>query len=399
MIDTLLGKISGLFEKDFLFASLLPALLFLPAVAATFAYAVGMEGIWAWMGAWTPLDKTVIIGVCSFAVVIFAYVLQALRPAFAHFWSGDSPVWLAGLGLVAEKWQRRQYRSRREKTSPSKAWKGLLSELEKQVLDALQTVKPLPKAKLEPENRWELTYAIKSLSDDPDLAKASVQKLIAAYKRYDQTELRDVYAQLKKTLTDRADTEETAWRSELVGLDRRFGSFATIRATELGNIIASYNEYASKRYKIETSVFWPRLRKVMTAEFGAIVQEPRVLLDFAVTMASLAAIYAALVLVVGPWIWFSYGYWLSAAGVAAVVAFFFYRVSVSAATQLGELIRASFDLFRLDLLKALGRPRPATFDEELRYWRELNDLTFYGDVSAFMIAPAPAPAEKPAQQP
>jgi hypothetical protein len=48
-------------------------------------------------------------------------------------------------------------------------------------------------------------------------------------------------------LTDRAEIEEGTWKTEHVALDREFGSFATIRATQLGNVIASYNQYAAKR--------------------------------------------------------------------------------------------------------------------------------------------------------
>ena len=392
MIDTLLGRVSGLFEKDFLFASLLPALIFLPAIAATFAYAIGFEGIWAWVGAWTALDKTVIVGVCSFAVVIFAYVLQAMRPAFAHFWSGDSPLLLAGLGPIAEIWQQCRYSRQRNKTSPSKVWSELRKELEKKVLDILQNTTPLPSEKLEPKRQRQWMRALVGLSSKPERATTTVQGFIEVYKRYDQKDLSDLYGELKKRLTDRADSEETGWQTGVVALDRQFGRFATIRPTELGNIIASYNEYAAKRYNIETSIFWPRLRKVISSEYSAIVQEPRILLDFALTMASLAVLYAALALLFGPWIWFSYGYWIGIAAAAGLVAYFFYRLSVSAATQLGELIRASFDLFRLDLLASLGRPRPASFDEELRYWREMNDLAFYGDARPFKIA-SPAAAE------
>jgi hypothetical protein len=125
MIDTLLGKVSALFEKDYLFASLLPVLIFVPAVVVTFAYAIGFERIWAWIDAWTPLEKTVIAAVVSFVVVILAYVVHGMRPAFAHFWSGDSPLLLAGLGPIAELQRQREYRRRRDATAPTTEWAKL----------------------------------------------------------------------------------------------------------------------------------------------------------------------------------------------------------------------------------------------------------------------------------
>jgi hypothetical protein len=394
MIDTLLGKVSGLFEKDYLFASLLPVLIFVPAVVVTFAYAIGFEGIWAWIDAWTPLEKTVIVAVVSFVVVILAYVVQGMRPAFAHFWSGDSPLLLAGLGPIAELQRQREYRRRRDATAPTKEWAKLRGTLEDEVGLKLKSL-PYPTRKPGLVLRWKLKRAIRKLSEDPKIAGCTVQALADAYAQYAERELETFYASLKATLTDRAEIEEGTWKTEHVALDREFGSFATIRATQLGNVIASYNQYAAKRYEIETSVFWPRLRKVISSEYNAIVQEPRILLDFALTMSSLALVYAAVALLLGPWVWFSYGYWIGAAAGAACVAYFFYRVSVSAATQFGELIRASFDLFRLDLLSGLGRPRPASFQEELGYWRELNSLAFYDDKCDFKLA-AGAPSAAPA---
>jgi hypothetical protein len=394
MIDTLLGKVSGLFEKDYLFASLLPVLIFLSAVAVTFAYAIGFEGIWAWIDAWTPLEKSVIVAVVGFVVVILAYVVQGMRPAFAHFWSGDSPLLLAGLGPIAELSRQREYRRRRDKTNPTTRWADLRTSLQNQVNAKLRS--PYPTAKPGIFRRWRLKRAIRKLSTDPKAAAVTVHALADAYARYAQRELSGFYEKLKATLTDRAGIEEGAWKTEYAALDRDFGSFATIRATQLGNIIASYNEYASKRYQIETYVFWPRLRKVISSEYNAIMQEPRILLDFALTMSSLALVYAAVALLLGPWVWFSHGYWIGAAAGAGLVAYFFYRVSVSAATQLGELIRASFDLFRLDLLSTLGRPRPASFEEELGYWRELNSLAFYDDKCDFKLAAGAAAAAQAA---
>jgi hypothetical protein len=321
-----------------------------------------------------------------------------MRPAFAHFWSGDSPLLLAGLGLIAEMIQEREYRRRRDKTEPTTDWKDLRTTLEQEVLAALRRHTPPLDTKPGVLRRWRLKRAIRKLSNDPETARKTIEKLAEAYDRYDQTALSDLYRKLKAVLTDRAEIEEVTWKTEHVALDRQFGSFSTIRATQLGNIIASYNEYAAKRYGIETSVFWPRLRKVIGADYNAIVQEPRILLDFALTMSSLAVLYAALALLAGPWIWFAYGYWIGLAAGAGLLAYFFYRVSVSAAMQLGELIRASFDLFRLDLLSALGPPRPASFREELELWHELNSLTFYDDDADFKLA-AGAAAAQPAPKP
>jgi hypothetical protein len=382
MIDTLIGKIAGLFEKDFLFASFLPSLIFLSVMVATFAFAVGIEGVWAWINSWSASDQAVILAVSGFAVVMFAYVMQAMRSFFAHLWSGDVRFPLAPLLWLGEKWQRRRYEIRRDRKSDFTDWNEVRLFFEAEVLKALQQPN-LPSAALPGAERQELVRLVTLLDQTAgaDKIKNQLRNVIDAYEQYAQQDLHGIYASVKKTLLDWNEVEMTRLQTEIVTLDRLYGSYSTVKATRLGNIIASYNGYASKRYKIETEVFWPRLQKVITPEYAVLVREPRILLDFAVTMSSLSALYAYLILLTGPWIWFRSIYWVSLALFAGLVSFFFYQVSVSAAIQLGELMRASFDLFRLDLMNALGRPHPNSFHEEQRQWKELNDLAVYGDAA------------------
>jgi hypothetical protein len=137
---------------------------------------------------------------------------------------------------------------------------------------------------------------------------------------------------------------------------------------------------------MESGIFWGRLRNVIPAEYLASVQEPRILLDFALTMASLAALYCLLALLIGPWIWYKPTLWFSLAAASVVLSYFFYRIGVNAAYQHGELIRSSYDLFRLDLMEALGLPHPANLLVEQAQWEEFSRLAVYGTAANFTIA-------------
>lgn len=59
----------------------------------------------------------------------------------------------------------------------------------------------------------------------------------------------------------------------------------------------------------------------------------------------------------------------------------YYRLAVFVATQYGDLIRASFDLFRYDLLKGLSIKIDSTMplSREREVWEELSRLLAYGD--------------------
>ena len=81
---------------------------------------------------------------------------------------------------------------------------------------------------------------------------------------------------------------------------------------------------------------------------------------------------------------------------AIAITYFFYRLSIGAADELGKMVRATFDLFRLDLMAALQRPRPITLSAEQAQWEELSKLALYGFSSDFALrtqAPAASPPD------
>ena len=115
------------------------------------------------------------------------------------------------------------------------------------------------------------------------------------------------------------------------------------------------------------------------------VREPKILLDFAVTMATISVVLALGLLTVGPWLWFDFRFWGTIAAVQLVAAGFFYFLSVDAATQYGDMIRSCFDLFRLDLLKQLQFKRPILLTEERTRWEKISQLIVYGQETSLEI--------------
>jgi hypothetical protein len=70
--------------------------------------------------------------------------------------------------------------------------------------------------------------------------------------------------------------------------------------------------------------------------------------------------------------------WIALGVGSLLVAVFFYQVAILAAERLGDLVRSSFDLFRLSLIDALGRKRPRSLSEERGLWEELSQIVVYG---------------------
>jgi hypothetical protein len=385
MINTLLTRIAGLLEREFLFASFLPGLLFATALGATMLAVVGGESGWAGLASYTTLQKGVFTVVGGMAVILFSYVLHILRSAFLDFWSGRIAALRWGLVRAAEQVRRGRYERLAARARAVPRWRSRFDAWTTQVAVVWNKDWPtLPAA--EKAGLMELANSLKPGQDDAEVANV-LDSVLAAYTQYSGEDLADVFELLKRQMEVSAGDEEARIQNDSYCLDREFGTRESVRATRLGNVIESYQQYPAKRYRIETEIFWPRLQKVITTEYMDLLREPRIVLDFSVTMASLAVAYCAFALLAGPWLWFNALLWVSLGAAAALAAFFFYQVAVRAALQLGELIRSSFDLFRLDLLQVLRLPEPANHAEEKQTWEKFSHLAVYGEGADFQIQP------------
>ena len=391
MINALLGKVADIFKKDYLFASFLPALVFFAVLMVTVGGVAGFGMMWEWLEAMSALQKATLSTAIGVLVVVFAYLLNALRPICAHFWSGTSnfPLFLPwGFHGLARLLRRQGFRRLQARATRSATWREVLDWFTAEVDKTWKTDGTQPSDR---QMKW-LMFRVRALDTGlgKDTLKAFLDPVVRAFEKYSGEALKDVYRAVKMTLMEFQSEADMRQQTAIAALDRKFGTFETIRPTILGNVVEAYNQYSFKRYKIEAEIFWPRLRKVIPDEYMALLDEPRILLDFSLTMASLAALYAVCALLVGPWLWFNLPLWIGLALVAIGVAVAFYGVGLVAAHQLGELVRASFDLFRLDLMTDLGRPRPTTFRDERRQWEEVSQVVAYGDDVDFAIAAAGA---------
>lgn len=398
MFDTLLTKIAGFFEKDFLFASFLPALIFITALVTSLVGVISVEAVWGWVDSWSAMQKAAASVAGVLFVVVVAYVLQALRTSFTRGWTGNSHsklLWgFKNLGILIQK---SRYRRRREAAWKRSPWQDVLDDFNKDLVKVWSNArKPDPKGRerLPDEQKEALKHRVDALRVAmPEAAiKEQLAEILSAYEKYSGDDCSEIYKAIKLKLTEWNDDELMRSQSESYNLDRFFGKLQTVKATTLGNVIEAYNCYPYKRYKIEPDIFWPRLRKVITPEYLSQIQESRILLDFLLAMATLAGLYAFLALTVGPWLWFNPWLWLILAGVGIVMSYFFYRLSIGAAFELGEMVRSSFDLFRLDLMAALQRPRPTTLAAEQAQWDELSGLAVYGFSKDFTLAGDASPA-------
>lgn len=159
--------------------------------------------------------------------------------------------------------------------------------------------------------------------------------------------------------------------------------------TRLGNILRAAEIYPHERYGIDAAVIWPRLRPLLKPETLALLEDRKTTLTFMLSMCLLSAAFSlvwcpVLALATDRWDLFL----LCALGWP--LAWLCYQNAVQSAVAYGEQLRATFDLHRHDLLRALNRPIPADADAERKEWLRLGRF-FYRNLPL----PVPAPASPP----
>jgi len=168
---------------------------------------------------------------------------------------------------------------------------------------------------------------------------------------------------------------------------------AGIMPTKFGNILKASEAYSGTRYGIDSVTFWPRLLYVIPPAYRQSIDEARNELSFLVNMSALSFlffVFCALAVVtnvpipgtpdLSSIILNSFRYIL--AGIFALVSiWFFHKASLFAVGGFGEMIRSSYDLFRLDLLEKFNLEPPKNSIEEFHIWRNLSELLVLGQDS------------------
>jgi hypothetical protein len=144
--------------------------------------------------------------------------------------------------------------------------------------------------------------------------------------------------------------------------------------TQLGNVLRAAEYYPGERYGADFILLWTRLGHLCPKSFLDNMDQFQAALDFlvvAVTGFSLLAVSTALTAAVT-------GHGAALFLVCLVggfaLAHLAYTSAVAAATELGETMRASFDLYRNELLIRLRWPLPADSKEEREIWQEVTDF-------------------------
>jgi hypothetical protein len=161
-----------------------------------------------------------------------------------------------------------------------------------------------------------------------------------------------------------------------------------VMPTRLGNILRGAERYPYDRYKADAVLVWPRLYPLLPDNVITSMAQARESMEFLLILSALATIFGTVsgiyLLVIAASVWlFLLCFW---GGLA--VAILAYRSSLGAAQLYAELLRSTFDLYRLDVLTAMRLPAPTGAAAERQRWTEVSDLVLRN-------APLPGPYQPP----
>lgn len=160
-------------------------------------------------------------------------------------------------------------------------------------------------------------------------------------------------------------------REQLIAIDWKLRQFPVqrdrIMPTRLGNILKSAESQSGVKYGLDAIICWSRLWFVLPDGTKKELQEARADLN----TAARVWLWGILFLIWAVWAWW-------AVPVGLFVAWFAYGWVLESATTYGDLLESAFDLYRLELYKALHFPLPQNPKEEQEMGQRLTEYLWRG---------------------
>ncbi|HVE71236.1 MAG TPA: hypothetical protein VNI54_07695 [Thermoanaerobaculia bacterium] len=334
-MGSLFAAVSGTFTKPILFGMLFPTLLFL----VFFSLLVSPMLPWEpeAMARVAALDPEWKLAAFTLATIVISVLLYTLNSQVIRWYQGYP--WMDG---------------------PIGQW---LIRLRREPLE------------------WEV-----KLLPHLDKCREGVDELITAEEDRIRKELRgaqqvNAIATLQAhqgTLAEQLD------RGQRIIVERHFFEYpklASVLPTDFGNRVRSFENYAYRQYNIAAVPLWPRFRAKLDSGYAASIDDAKSHVDLSLNLSLLSGILFLLILFLGV----LFGpvnapQWVAKLAGTAFTAWVMYRVAVDRSMDWGNLVRGAFDLYRSDVLKALGfRQEPRTLEEERELWAEISRQYGYGD--------------------
>jgi hypothetical protein len=395
MLGTLLDKLQSLFSKNFVIGSI-PLFTFL-LLHGLMAYRVSyyfQRWVELYFFSQSPTRQAVLSFAFILVAIIVSYVLSTLSVFMREVLEGKH-----GLGQYLSAALSQRYRDRlvdlEKQLRAAKTHRRKLKE--KQSLWTRQMGEAYQLGAKAATCVYQSSATLATLSDlrqgnqhiRPEQLETEVQTLTTALQTNNPELDSDasmnldadhgLLLQLIRYATDRAQEKYAQYLTEF-----QFDyAGEEVAPTQMGNISRVAPHYAATRYSMNLDIFWTRLQKVVAADanFYSVIQGAQMQVDFLVALIWYTLTFTLTWVIILPCMGEAQDLFLLIALAGPLLAYAWYRVTLQNYRAFANLLCASVDLFRTDLLKALKVPLPANAEQEHLIWETIEQRLVFGEHS------------------
>ena len=314
--------------------------------------------------------RTIALLVGSLLVVVSSgAIVQRLDFPVLRFLEGYWPGWLRPLWFWSVKCQRYQLRRDRWRIAclDKKKDTGLTSEELERFWSSYwpQWLRPVRSWLRSLRARWirRKKCRLKKLQRYRSLAQKQAGGVTAlTAEEFDEYESLHVWQQASKyklrglTLKEGEEYGRLDWRLRQAPAD-----FNRLMPTRLGNLLRVAETRPSNKYGLDAVTCWSRLWFVLPESTQKELTEARAELN----LGARVWLWSILFLIWSIWAWW-------AIPVGLLTALLTYRWMLDAAANYGDLVEATFDVYRAELYKAVRWSLPTDSDDERQKGREIT---------------------------
>jgi hypothetical protein len=396
-LSSVFSNLTKSFSTSFLLVGVFPSISFLifnAAITYLLSRSFRSQASFLWQET-TVAKGAFLAAVSAIGVLTLAYSLTALATRLRKLLEGDWPSFFSKLrerGIQTqsanrakiEQQIRKVYKYRRIEQETDSWTQDLIRA--RNLGSRHRTGQTWPAGAANPIQNLKASRDRYELISDTEIRKAvrSVQNLLLSYDADSDTTLDQLQLDLND-LIDYAIARAQQEHFQLFNfLQLNYGS-GMIAPTQMGNIAASIQAYAVKRYNFNLELFWSSLQKCIQKdkEFAPVLEDAKARLDFLVVSFWLTVGFVIFWSILLPFV----GHWVMIFIVLVItgppIAYLWYRAAIEQYRAFADAIKTGIDLFRIDLLDSLHVRRPSDFVDEQDMWRYLNGITEYGEEGNF----------------
>jgi hypothetical protein len=153
--------------------------------------------------------------------------------------------------------------------------------------------------------------------------------------------------------------------------------------TRFGNRLRAFEEYPQRQYNLEAIRLWPHFVSELDKDHAAAVDDAKSGVDIFVNLSFLSYVSFVAMLLLGIWIPIPMAsppllvWWIVRMAIALIAGILLYCAAVAAAGGWGEVVRATFDLRRAEVLKRFGYDMPDDLEIERALWQAISWQLIY----------------------